>query len=91
LVVRKGHHGIILENLAHRQQLSIYKRKQKRPRLVVRDCWFWIDLSAIWKDWRRALVIVHPVRCCVGIGRDSACVLQTDRLIQPHTFYSAMI
>jgi hypothetical protein len=31
----KGHHGIILEILAFRQQLSIYERKQKRLRSVV--------------------------------------------------------
>lgn len=46
--------------LALRQQLGIYKRKQTRPRLVGRDRWFWIALSAVWKDWRRALCVVHP-------------------------------
>jgi hypothetical protein len=30
----KGHRGVVLENLALRQQLSIYQRKQKRPRLT---------------------------------------------------------
>ena len=57
---RKGHHGVFLENLALRQQLSIYKRKHKRPRLVERDRWFWITLSVLWKDWRRGLFVVHP-------------------------------
>ena len=56
----KGHQAVVLENLALRQQLSIYKRKQKRPRLVGRDRWFWIALSVVWKEWRRALCIVHP-------------------------------
>ena len=56
----KDHRGVVLENLALRQQLSIYKRKHKRPRFVGRDRWFWITLSVLWKDWRRALVIVHP-------------------------------
>lgn len=56
----KGHHGVALENLALRQQLSIYKRKQKRPRLVGRDRWFWITLSLVWKGWRRVLLVVHP-------------------------------
>jgi hypothetical protein len=56
----KGHQAVVLENLALRQQLSIYKRKQKRPRLVGRDRWFWIALSVLWKEWRRALCIVHP-------------------------------
>ncbi|HLH08005.1 MAG TPA: integrase core domain-containing protein [Terriglobales bacterium] len=56
----KGHRAIALENLALRQQLAIYKRKQKRPRLIGWDRWFWIRLSHVWKDWRRALVVVHP-------------------------------
>jgi transposase InsO family protein len=56
----RGHHAVVLENLALRQQLVIYKRKKKRPRLVGRDRWFWIALSAVWKDWRRTLFVVHP-------------------------------
>jgi len=55
-----GHRAVALENLALRQQLSIYKRMNKRPRLGRHDRWFWIALSRCWKDWRRALVIVHP-------------------------------
>src|SRR6202022_1664824 len=51
----RGHHAVVLENLALRQQLAIYKRKKKRPRLVGRERWFWIALSAVWKDWRRDL------------------------------------
>ena len=54
----KDNRGVVLENLALRQQISIYKRK--RPRFVDRDRWFWIALSVFWKDWRRALVVVHP-------------------------------
>jgi len=56
----KGHNAVVLENLALRQQLSIYKRKQKRPRLTGRDRWFWIGLSMALKHWRKALVVVHP-------------------------------
>src|SRR6516225_2957832 len=56
----KDHRAVVLENLALRQQLSIYKRKHKRPRLVEGDRWFWIGLSVVWKDWRRALMVVHP-------------------------------
>lgn len=40
-----GHQAVVLENLALRQQLAIYKRKQRRPRLVQQDRWFWIALS----------------------------------------------
>ena len=56
----KDHRGVVLENLALRQQLSIYKRKHRRPRIVACDRWFWIMLSVLWKNWRRALVVVHP-------------------------------
>ncbi len=55
----KDHRGVVLENLALRQQLSIYKRKHKRPHLAGGDRWFWMTLSVLWKDWRRALVVVH--------------------------------
>src|SRR5258708_28221067 len=56
----RGHRAVVLENLALGQQLDNYKRKKKRPRLVGRDRWFWIALSAVWKDWRRPLFVVHP-------------------------------
>ncbi len=56
----RGHHAVVLENLALRQQVAIYKRTKKRPRLVGRDPWFWIALSEVWKDWRRPLFVVHP-------------------------------
>ena len=56
----KGHRAIVLENFALRQQLAIYKRKRQRPRLIGCDRWFWIGLSQVWKDWRGALVVVHP-------------------------------
>ena len=56
----RGHHAVVLENVALRQQLAIYKRTKKRPHLVKCDRWFWIALSAMWKDWRRPLFVVHP-------------------------------
>jgi hypothetical protein len=59
----KGHQAVVLENLALRQQLSIYKRKQKRPRLVGRDRWFWIALSVVWKEWRRGKDVSEIRRC----------------------------
>src|ERR1700735_2410580 len=37
--------AVALENLALRQQLAIYKRKKKRPRLIRRQRWFWIVLG----------------------------------------------
>jgi hypothetical protein len=32
----RGHQALVLENLSLRQQLSIYRRKQRRPKLT---CW----------------------------------------------------
>ena len=56
----RGHQALVLENLALRQQLSIYKRKQKRARLTGWDRWFWIALADYWKGWRESLFVVHP-------------------------------
>ncbi len=46
--------SLILENLALRQQLAVYKRNAKRPRL------FWVWLSRCWSDWRSVVDIVQP-------------------------------
>ena len=56
----RGHEALVLENLALRQQLSIYKRKQKRPRLTRWDRLFWIGLAGSWRGWRKSLFVVHP-------------------------------
>jgi hypothetical protein len=57
----KSHHGIVLENLALRQQLAIYKRKQMRPRLLRRDLWFWIALSVV-LGWLATCLVRRPSR-----------------------------
>jgi hypothetical protein len=56
----QGHRALVLENLALRQQLAIYKRKQKRIRLNRWDRLFWTTLAGIWKEWRKPLLVVHP-------------------------------
>ena len=55
-----GHHELVLENLALRQQLSALKRTTKRPHLRRRDRLFWIVLARLWRNWRTALVLVQP-------------------------------
>lgn len=60
ILVLGGHQQVALENAALRQQLAVFKRDVKRPRLRQRDRLFWIGLRAIWKDWKSALVIVRP-------------------------------
>jgi putative transposase len=56
----KGHPAVVLENLALRQHLAIYQRKPQRPRIAGRDRWFWVALSVVWRNWRKALVVVRP-------------------------------
>ena len=51
---------LLLENAALRQQLAIYQRNGKRPKLTSADRRFWVWLSRSWPGWRTALVIVQP-------------------------------
>ena len=46
------------ENTALRQQLTVFQRSTKRPRLRIRDRVFWTWLSWLWNDWRSALMLV---------------------------------
>lgn len=55
-----GRARLIVENLALRQQLAIYCRTTKRPKLRPRDRVFWVWLSRLWPDWRSALIVVQP-------------------------------
>jgi hypothetical protein len=56
----RGHRELVLENMALRQQLRVFKRTTKRPRLHTRDRLFWIVLANAWRHWRTALVLVQP-------------------------------
>ena len=59
--VLRGKQALVLENLALRQQLGVYLRKEKRPpRLKPRDRIFWVFLSHIWDGWKSTLVIAKP-------------------------------
>ena len=46
--------------LAQGQQLAVYKRMVKKPKLKERDRVFWMVLSRILPEWRSRLVIVRP-------------------------------
>ena len=52
--------ALAAENLALRQQLTIYHRSVKRPQLQPRDRFFWVVLSHLWQRWREVLIIVQP-------------------------------
>ena len=51
---------LALENAALRQQLTIYERDQKHPRLRTGDRVFWVLLRRLWSAWDRSLIIVQP-------------------------------
>jgi putative transposase len=55
-----SHHNLALEAAALRQQLSVYKRKQPRPKLERFDRLFWVVLWRLWTHWSEALIIVKP-------------------------------
>jgi len=56
----KSKQGLILENLMLRQQLSVYTRKNKRPKLERADRIILVWLSKIFSDWKSVLVVVKP-------------------------------
>jgi putative transposase len=59
-VACRGHHDVVLENLALRHQLRTLQRRVKRPHLRTRDRMFWVLLATAWRQWRSALVLVQP-------------------------------
>src|ERR1035437_10696799 len=52
--------SLMLENLALRQQLAVFKRQQPRPRLGAIDKLFWVVARRFWAHWEKALLIVLP-------------------------------
>src|SRR5215468_1186813 len=62
LLVRLFHsrESLLIENLALRQQLTVFKRKHSRPRLAAGDKLFWIGLRRFWFSWKNPLIMVTP-------------------------------
>ena len=56
----RSRRDLVLENLALRQQLAVYLRQSRRPKLRDRDRRFWSLLARTWSGWRSVLVIVEP-------------------------------
>ena len=52
--------GLLLENLALRQQLAILKQRHPQPRFAASDKMFWVILRRLWPGWKRALILVQP-------------------------------
>ena len=59
-LIFRSKQGIVLENLALRQQLAVQQRIIKRPTIKNTDRIFWVWLSRIWNDWSSSLIIVKP-------------------------------
>ena len=56
----RGKRALVIENLALRQQLAVYKRVQKRPRIRSTDRAFWVWLSKLWDGWKTPLILARP-------------------------------
>ena len=51
---------LLLENMALRQQLMAFKRRDSRPNISWPDKMFWVIARRLWSNWKKALVIVTP-------------------------------
>ena len=51
---------LLIENLALRQQLVVFKRQHPRPRLSAVDKVFWVLLHRFWPLWMKTLIVVSP-------------------------------
>ena len=52
--------GLLLENLALRQQLAVLKRRTPRPSLGNVDRLFWVVTRCLWSGWTQSLILVTP-------------------------------
>lgn len=56
----RSRQSLVIENLALRQQLGVFKRQHSRPRLTPSDKIFWVLLRRFWSSWKAALSVVTP-------------------------------
>jgi hypothetical protein len=49
-----------VENLALRQQLIVFMRRNQRPKLSALDKLFWVLAWRFWSDWKKSLLMVAP-------------------------------
>jgi transposase InsO family protein len=60
LRIFRTHRGLVLENLALRQQLAVLKRKHPKLKLGPFDKLFWVVARRFWSRWKEMLVLVQP-------------------------------
>src|SRR5580698_10020469 len=56
----RSHRGLLLENLALRQQLAVLSRRHPKLRFAPSDRLFWMVLRRLWRGWKQALILVEP-------------------------------
>ena len=56
----RSRQDLLVENLALRQQLSVFKRRNRRPKLAALDKLFWVLARRLWSDWKKSLLVVAP-------------------------------
>ncbi len=56
----RSRNSLAFEIVALRQQISVLKRKNPRPRLGAWDQVFWLFLRRVWSRWAEVLVVVKP-------------------------------
>src|SRR5215510_11658974 len=56
----RSRQSLLIENLALRQQLAVFKRQHSRPRLTPSDRIFWMFLRRFWSSWKTVLIVVTP-------------------------------
>ena len=54
----RARRGLLLENLALRQQLAALKRRHPKPRLTLLDKLFWVVARRVWSGWKQSLIVV---------------------------------
>jgi hypothetical protein len=70
--VLKSRGSLALKNVALRQQLATYARRQKRSRLKPEERAFWGALSRVWQSWRSPLLMVKPATVIAWHRRGSS-------------------
>ena len=56
----RSRRSLLLENLALRQQLTVLKRKLRKPTLGPLDKLFWVLARRFWSQWKQSLIVVTP-------------------------------
>src|SRR5499433_4295310 len=56
----RSRQDLLVENLALRQQRSVLKRRNRRPKLAALDKLFWVLARRFWSGWEKSLLIVTP-------------------------------